>query len=72
MAPLSLTKIFAAIVGIIALFHLGRILNVIKSLYMWLCESFEGMNDFSEGARAAIAMSLVLLGVVTTLRILEK
>ena len=72
MAPLSLTKIFSAIIGIIALFHLKDILRAIQSIYSWFGESLEGFNDFSDGARTAIAMNLILLMVVVAFKIINK
>lgn len=72
MPPLSLKKIFAATVGIIALSHLRAILRVIQSLHLWFCESLEGMNDFSGGARTAIAVYVLLLIVVVTLKLRDK
>ena len=72
MPTLSLKKIFAAIIGIIALVHLRSILRVFQSVYSWLGESLEGLNDFSEGAQTAIAFCSVLLAVVVALRFLDK
>jgi len=69
MQPLSLKKIFTAIVGIIALFHLKVILGVIQSLHLWFCENLEGMSDFSDGARTAIAVYVLLLIVVVMFKI---
>ncbi len=72
MPTLSLKKIFAAIIGIIALVHLRSILRVFQSVYSWLGESLEGLNNFSEGARTAIAFSSLLLAVVLALRFFDK
>ncbi len=72
MPALSLKKIFAAIIGIIALVHLRSILRVFQSVYSWLGESLEGLNDFSEGAQAAIAFCSILLAVVLAVRFFNK
>ena len=72
MPPLSLTKIFTAIIGIIALFHLKDILGSIQAIYYWFGENLEGFNDFSDGARTAIAMSLILLAVVVIFEVTKR
>jgi len=72
MPILSLKKIFIAIIGIIILTHLRDILRVFQPAYFWLCESLEGLNDFSDGAQTAIAFSLMLLAVVLALRVFNK
>jgi len=72
MPPLSLKKIFTAIIGIIALFHLKDILRAIQSIYSWFGESMEGFNDFSDGARTTIAVYLLLLVVVVAFKIINK
>ena len=72
MPTLSLKKIFLAIAGIIVLFHLRDILRVFQPAYFWLCESLEGMNDFSDGAQAAIAFVTLILIAVIALRFFNK
>lgn len=69
---LSLTKIFAAIAGIIALLHLKVIMEVIARVYNWFCDSLEPMRDFPEGMQATIAFCSILLIVVVLLKIYNK
>lgn len=60
MEKLSLKKIGAIIVGIIALCHLKEILGAFGQIYSWFAESLEPIRDFPEGARAAIAFCTLL------------
>ena len=72
MPTLSLKKIFAAIIGVLILIHLGDILRTFQPAYVWLCESLEGINEFQSGAQAAIAVCVLVLIVVIALRIFNK
>lgn len=72
MPPLSLKKLFLAIIGIIALSHLKVILNVIESIYEWFCDSLDGFRDFDEGAQTAIAITIIIIIVVLILRKFNK
>ena len=72
MRELSLKKVFAAIAGIIVLCHLKGILDALGTIYAWFSESLSAMNDFPEGAKAAIAMSLILLAIVIAFKTLNK
>jgi len=72
MPKLSLTKIFAAIVGIIMLLHLREIFGFIGSVFGWFAESLQFMRDFPEGAQAAIAVAMIGVIIVVTLRVFGK
>ena len=72
MPTLSLKKISLAIMGIIALAHLRDILRVFQSVYAWLSKSLNGLNNFPEGAQAAIAFLSILLAIVLLLRFYER
>jgi hypothetical protein len=72
MPTLSLKKIFTAIVGTIILIHLKDMLRALEPAYFWLCESLDGLRDFEDGAQAAIAVTIVILIVVLTLKVFNK
>lgn len=72
MPRLSLKKIGIAIVGIIILTHLKQILRAFQPIYIWFCESLNGLNHFPEDAQTAIAFALVLLFIVLITKTKKK
>lgn len=72
MPTLSLKKIFTAIIGILILVHLKDILRGVQPVYLWFCDSLDGLRDFEDGAQAAIAVATIILIVVLALRVFNK
>jgi len=72
MPKLSLTKIFAAIIGIIVLLHVNDILEVIGQIYEWLARSLRFMRNFPQDAQATIAFCSILLVVVLIFKAVNK
>lgn len=72
MPKLSLKKIFIAIIGIVILVHLKKILNAFGSVYLWFSKGLGVINDFPEGAQAAIAVAAIGVIIVVTLRVFKK
>ena len=72
MQNLSLQKIFLAIVGIIALCHLDKILDAIGAIYCWFGDRLAFIDDFPDGAQAAIAFSSILLIVVIVYKTMNR
>lgn len=69
---ISLKKIAVIILGIIALAHLDQLLYKLDRIYRWFAESLEPIEDFPEGAQAAIAFLSILLCLVVLLKIFDK
>ena len=62
MPPLSLSKIFIAILGILALAHLKEIFSALAPVGWWFRDSLFGMYNYPAGAQTAIAfLSIVLV-----------
>jgi hypothetical protein len=62
MPPLSLKKIFIAILSVIALINLNKIHDAFAPVAEWFRDSLFGLYDFPRGAQTAIAfLSLVFL-----------
>ncbi len=72
MPPLSLKKIFTAIIGVLILIRLGDILRAVQPAYLWLCESLAELRYFSRGAQAAIAFNTILLIIILIFKWLNK
>ncbi|MEN6307697.1 MAG: hypothetical protein ABFD91_08075 [Anaerohalosphaeraceae bacterium] len=72
MPQLSLTKIFAAILGIIILINLREALGVFGPVYDWFCESLDGIRNFPEGAQTAIAFLSIALACVIVSKHIKK
>jgi len=72
MPKLSLTKIFATIIGIIVLLHLQDIFEFIGNIYEWFARSLRFMRNFPEGMQAAIAFCSILLVVVFIYKTVNK
>ena len=65
MAPLSLKKIFLAVLGILAIRHRHAIVNALEPFGLWFRDSLLGFYNFPKGAQSAIAFfSLVLIAVL--------
>lgn len=61
MPPLSLKKIFLAILGILALIHRKEILETLEPIGWWFRDSLQGFYDFPRGAQSAIAFFILVL-----------
>jgi hypothetical protein len=72
MPKLSITKIFAAIAGILILLHLRNIFEFIGSIYEWFARSLRFMRHFPEGAQAAIAYLTIILVIVIVFKTINK
>ena len=72
MPTLSLKKIFIAIIGIVILAHLKEILYAFGSVYLWFSKGLGAINDFSEGAQAAISVAAIGVIIVVTLRVFKQ
>lgn len=65
MPPLSLKRIFLAILGVLALLHRQAIVHALEPIGLWFSDSLMGFYDFPKGAQSAIAFfSLVLIAVL--------
>ena len=65
MDKLSLKKIAAIIIGVIALCHLKELLRAFGQIYAWFADSLDAIRDFPEGAQASIAfLSLIFIAVL--------
>ena len=72
MDKLSLRKIAAIIIGIIALCNLKEILRAFGRIYEWFADSLWAIRDFPEGAQTAIAILLIVLVVVLIAKAMNK
>ena len=72
MQKLSLTKIFFLAIGIIALAHLGHILEAFGQVYNWFAYSLEPIRYFPEGAQVTIAFLLLLLIAMFVFKTINK
>mgnify|MGYP007030179222 CR=1 FL=1 len=65
MPPLSLKKIFLAVLGVLVLIHRRAMVNALEPFGVWFRDSLLGFSDFPKGAQSAIAFfSLVLIAVL--------
>lgn len=69
---ISLKKIAFAVIGVITLFHLEAVFEMLNRITNWFAEGLEPIRDFPEGARAAIAFMSILLCLVVLLKIFNK
>jgi hypothetical protein len=65
-------NIVGLVVVIIVLANLKVISKTFQSIYQWFAESLDGLNNFPEGAKAAIAFCSVLLVVVMVFKLIQK
>ena len=72
MPQLSLKKMAIAIIGIILLVHLGEILDNIEAIRRWFIDHLAFIDDFPDGAQAAIAFYSIVLIVVIVLKTMRK
>lgn len=72
MPKLSLAKIFILVVGIIALAHLGYILEAFGDIYNWFAQSLEPIRYFPEGAQVTIAFLCLLLIAIFVFKTINK
>jgi hypothetical protein len=72
MPQLSLKKILTAIVVIIILVHLGEILDNIEAIRHWFVDRLRFVDDFPDGAQAAIAFCSILLIVVIVFKTINR
>jgi hypothetical protein len=72
MQKLSLTKIFAAIAGILILMYLRNIFEFIGDICEWFARSLRFMRHFPEGAQAAIAYLTIILVIVIVFKTINR
>jgi hypothetical protein len=72
MPQISLTKIFAAIVGVIVLMHLENIFEFIGNICEWFTRSLRHMRNFPPGAQAAIAYLTIIMVIVIVFKTINK
>jgi len=72
MPKISLTKIFAAIIGIIVLLHLKEIFEFIGNICEWFARSLRFMRHFPPGAQAMIAYLTIILVIVLVFKTINK
>lgn len=72
MRKLSFWKISPVIIIIVLLANVKAISTALQSVCSWFVESLGYMRNFPEGAQAAIAVAIIGLVIVVTLRVFNK
>ena len=69
---LSLTKVIIVITGIVMLFHLEKVGEVMEPAMEWFQDSLYGLYNFPPGAQTAIAFLSILAVIVLVYRHIHK
>lgn len=72
MQQISLKKIFVLIAGVIALLHLGEILDCIRGIFRWFGDRLAGFNRFPDDAQTAIAFCTLIAIIFIVLKAMKK
>lgn len=72
MQPISLKKIFIAILGVVALVNLRDIRQGLEPFWWWFHESLLGLHNFPRGAQTAIAFMTMILVFVLLFKHFDK